>query len=363
MKTPHTNEPIIDNEGSDEESIDLTNLLNALRDSDWLLEIQPYKQTELNNQLPFPYEKENLELKTVIVKTFTKPIKQNPFEVLALPFLIGGFCKDSSLATLSDETIEAMTDMFIKAFSDLGLNLGALYFDFKDNLYSNLYPLRYLEPTTETFISSTLTYEQFLLAVYEWYNQVPIEETMLDKNIRGTFYHFMKTTRNMVSYFINKEYSDYLGELPHKDRLHYFNVHIERLYEDMPINEFVDLFKSVYISAEYGFDELEWSIIVKALKQINQESSVHFSRLPKEFVCDGYITIYRGLGRKSTDIEIAKSWTLDKEVARKFATRFMDEGEVYQAQVKVENILAYFGEKESEVLVDYEYLIDVKQID
>lgn len=59
----------------------------------------------------------------------------------------------------------------------------------------------------------------------------------------------------------------------------------------------------------------------------------------------------------------ALSWTLNREVAEWFAHRFGQNGTVYEAQVKKENIYAVFlGRNEEEVIVDPERLMGLSQL-
>ena len=78
----------------------------------------------------------------------------------------------------------------------------------------------------------------------------------------------------------------------------------------------------------------------------------------------GLVKIYRGQNTKSTPYQKAFSWTTSKEKAKFFATRFdPDDGKLYEAMIKYENILTYIDQRgESEVIVDPDCLIDVKKI-
>ena len=61
------------------------------------------------------------------------------------------------------------------------------------------------------------------------------------------------------------------------------------------------------------------------------------------------LTIYRGETKQSTPYKQALSWTLDKEKARFFATRFdSDEPTIYKAKVKTVNVIAYDNDREEE---------------
>ena len=73
------------------------------------------------------------------------------------------------------------------------------------------------------------------------------------------------------------------------------------------------------------------------------------------------VTIYRGVG--SEEYRDGISWTLDREKAEWFATRFTEDGVVYSAKVKSNDILYYISDRgEKEVIVDPKKLIQIERI-
>lgn len=94
--------------------------------------------------------------------------------------------------------------------------------------------------------------------------------------------------------------------------------------------ELLTLFRSV--SPEYLMDRRDWQ------KYQSLEDTV---------------TVYRGVASADKGNIKALSWTLDRNTAEWFAHRFGKDGTVYTAQIKRDDIYAYFsGRKESEVIVD-----------
>ncbi len=63
------------------------------------------------------------------------------------------------------------------------------------------------------------------------------------------------------------------------------------------------------------------------------------------------VTLYRGVSKYNQKNTKALSWSLEKEIAEYFATRFDDEGELWTIQVPKKRILCYF-QAESEAIVD-----------
>ena len=73
------------------------------------------------------------------------------------------------------------------------------------------------------------------------------------------------------------------------------------------------------------------------------------------------VTVYRGVtSYNNKKIEVL-SWTIDPEVAKWFANRYEEHGQVYAATISKKHILAYFGGRnEAEVIVDPSKLKDIK---
>ena len=80
---------------------------------------------------------------------------------------------------------------------------------------------------------------------------------------------------------------------------------------------------------------------------MNQEERAAYKSL------EDIVTVYRGVTSYNVKNVKALSWTLDRDTAEWFAHRFGKDGTVYTAQIKKEDICAYFsGRKESEVIVN-----------
>jgi hypothetical protein len=86
---------------------------------------------------------------------------------------------------------------------------------------------------------------------------------------------------------------------------------------------------------------------------MNKEELLIFNNL------EDNVTVYRGVNRTTGHPIKGLSWTPDISVARFFANRFSEEGIIYQAVIKKEDVLAYF-KYENEIVVDYRKL---KQIE
>lgn len=125
-----------------------------------------------------------------------------------------------------------------------------------------------------------------------------------------------------------------------------------KLFNEIPDNQKHKIFKSIYSSSEYGFNELDKEFIKEIFKG---------HTIDKDLFDTDVITIYRGEASKSTHYTKAYSWTTDLEIAYWFANRFNSEGKVYIGKVKVDNILDCFQNNESEIVVLPENVFDVKR--
>lgn len=116
---------------------------------------------------------------------------------------------------------------------------------------------------------------------------------------------------------------------------------------------------SRYAKQEYSHNKEEFKAILKETLDFKLDSEIEWFNSS-----DDIINIYRGQTNESSDLEEAISWTTDKNKAVWFSDRFNSGGKVFSAKIKKENILGYISERnESEVIVEFNSLIDVKRED
>lgn len=73
------------------------------------------------------------------------------------------------------------------------------------------------------------------------------------------------------------------------------------------------------------------------------------------------VTVYRGVTSYNNKKLKVLSWTTNPEVAKWFANRYQQKGQVYTATISKKHIFAYFGGRnEAEVIVDPSKLKDIK---
>ena len=79
---------------------------------------------------------------------------------------------------------------------------------------------------------------------------------------------------------------------------------------------------------------------------------------------DKVVTVYRGLTPYNKKNIKALSWTTSFGKAKWFSERFGKGGKIYAASISKDDIYAYFDRKgEDEVVVDYNKLMDIRQVD
>lgn len=132
---------------------------------------------------------------------------------------------------------------------------------------------------------------------------------------------------------------------------HFKNINNSKVYE---------AFLGLYENINFGFGKIPPSIYDEIFKFAPTTDAI-IKKLQDDGVeitsPDAILTIYRGQGEKSTSIDKTFSWTLSKTTAKRFAD--FCKGSLYQAKVKVDDIIDYLQGGEKEVLVDYKNLTGV----
>lgn len=129
---------------------------------------------------------------------------------------------------------------------------------------------------------------------------------------------------------------------------------------DMDKKTLRSLALDTYSSSEYNFDSFDFKSIFLNTKTKNAEDIL---TLKDMFPNQTTVTIYRGSASRSTALEDSLSWTLSKEKAIWFANRFdTDDCHLYQAEVDIDDILAYIDTSEKECLVSYNSLTNIQEI-
>lgn len=165
-----------------------------------------------------------------------------------------------------------------------------------------------------------------------------------------------KTFKERMVHLENqKKYESLLVFVPKSHK----KVIIEQHLDDIPEIDRRKLLIDIRTSSEYQFQEFdEDTFIPQMLKSKDgAEDLKQLKKLHPELV----LTIFRGQTPESTELEHALSWTTDIQYAEYFANRFGSEGVIYQARVRHDQVLAY-ASRESEVLVQYDDLIDVCEV-
>lgn len=175
---------------------------------------------------------------------------------------------------------------------------------------------------------------------------------IMDLNISQNILTLMATIRNMQeefnSYFIDKEE---ISEFLFFKATNLFRPQmIEFLSEYMEDKDLIKVVKEYQKSSDYNANNFSLDIMKKAYADTVD--------IIDNFLENGYIKIYRGVGSKSNDLNNAYSWTLNIDVAKFFATRGIHSEEnkedmcVYQAIVDKKAIIGVIVDNEEEVLVN-----------
>lgn len=142
----------------------------------------------------------------------------------------------------------------------------------------------------------------------------------------------------------------------------------ERVFMFLRTQYRLTLFKytNQYMSPE-DFKEVllfSWIMIEHPLSDVNVtkgEMLRWFSKLNYVSNLSGVVSIYRGVDSEKYRDGI--SWTLDREKAEWFATRFTEDGIIYSAKVKSKDILYYISDRgEEEIIVDPKKLMQMERV-
>jgi hypothetical protein len=151
----------------------------------------------------------------------------------------------------------------------------------------------------------------------------------------------------------DKDYHGILFLMDKPFRFHWY----AKLFKDIPDKDKYSIFIDIYTSSEYGFNELPPQFVETLIKKYKPKGK-HELYTPYDEV-----PVFRGESSKSTPYDKAFSWTLDIDVAARFATRFNEDGKIYQGFVNKNDILCYLSDrKEKEVLVSPGKVYDVDEI-
>lgn len=129
-------------------------------------------------------------------------------------------------------------------------------------------------------------------------------------------------------------------------------------YKEIPKEEIVDIFASVYVRQEFGFHLLENDLIeyVFSHSELSEERKERMSNLP----AGDELIVYRGSGDYILE---GYSWTLSIDTAEFFANRYSKEGVIYKGKVKKSDVLDYYENRgESEVLVNPDNVMDIQEL-
>lgn len=118
-------------------------------------------------------------------------------------------------------------------------------------------------------------------------------------------------------------------------------------------------FRNAYTCIEDGFSRINNSIMEDSFILDDKEKTEILEQLSS---LPDTLTVYRGQGTKSTPLNVAKSWTLDLKTAIFFANRWSNDGKVYKAKIKKENILYYTNDRnEQEIILNFPLLYDIEE--
>lgn len=133
------------------------------------------------------------------------------------------------------------------------------------------------------------------------------------------------------------------------------------VYNYMNETDYNQILRSVYTLCEYPNHDtnVSYKDWAKYFKKSNKEIIMSQSELEKLDALDDIVTIYRGVSNDHKYYN-AFSWTLDKERANWYATRFDKDGVIYSLDVPKKEIIAYFEDDDEIIFNPKKYKEQIK---
>ncbi|MDF2880093.1 MAG: metal dependent phosphohydrolase [Clostridiaceae bacterium] len=208
-----------------------------------------------------------------------------------------------------------------------------------ENLYISKKGLR-----TFWYISG-FAYLEILTLSKEYLDMYPIDKLVKQEN------------RILTNAWNEKDYNSFFSRIEQRFAFSFFTEHIN----EIPEEKLYRIFRKLYVKSDYGFNKINYKLIEKIFllnKDKNYKKKLTSDR-------NGYMTIYRGMTEKSTNIDKSYSWTTDIDTAIYFATRFNSlNSKIYKASIRIDNIIDYVDTRnESEVLLLSKDLENIEKLD
>ncbi|WPS85565.1 metal-dependent phosphohydrolase (plasmid) [Brevibacillus halotolerans] len=186
------------------------------------------------------------------------------------------------------------------------------------------------------------------------------KEQLIVRRVLEHIQHLHKRIENWQS---EKKYKDIFSFIEKKVSLLLFIQH----FSIIPDEQKYDIFRYIYQRSEYNFHHLT-PVFLETLFRYRKYSSdwkQDMETLNQYTDPDGKLTIYRGEESESTKLHYAWSWSLSYPTARFFATRFSEDGIVYQAKVSLNDVSDYLPKRnEQEILINskFVHIVDKKNV-
>ncbi|MED3962830.1 metal-dependent phosphohydrolase [Niallia taxi] len=241
----------------------------------------------------------------------------------------------SSIKEIKTLPVDKSLKELEEELSSVGININDIYY-----MGDNFFPFQYRKDFTIVDLD-VLSKDEFInLRILE---QRETQKKRLIKMLEaGEFYSFFSLLEKRI-------------------KMPLFQL----FFNDIPEDSLFKIFRYVYSNIEYNFTDICPIIIEKIfiVRTKSKEYQMSLKRLKEKTNGSSNITIYRGESTRSTPLNKALSWTLDKKTAQFFANRFGSSGIVYKAKVKVDNVLDYIElRKEEEILVYPKEIINPRRV-
>ena len=176
---------------------------------------------------------------------------------------------------------------------------------------------------------------------------------------------FLNFHRKYHRAYENGSYSDIEMYTDRKFKALIYDVFYEKMNEQQRFYEFIDVHKNC--------ENTSFILSLIRLKEIlsYRPKELFESRRDNNLIDDqGYINVFRGLGKTENDNYNAISWSTDIDAVKKFTYRFGSDEGLVRGKVHISNIAFIYDEEhednyrdyEKEVLVVPNSVVDIKRV-
>ena len=130
---------------------------------------------------------------------------------------------------------------------------------------------------------------------------------------------------------------------------------LEVLWKEIPENQKYEIVFAIFTNLKSPASQMEY--FVRDMRKYRPNTINGWLR--NKVDQNGYITVFRGTGKKEANPELSLSWTLDKEIAAFFASKYWltktqtDTFYIYRGQIHIDDVIHYTNCRNESAIAQY----------